>query len=66
MLLVMGLGVAACSGETEPEPPDGTVDTDTAKDYFEDYDETSDRDGAVGAQAPSLVAADASEPGVGP
>ncbi|QDO87491.1 DUF3520 domain-containing protein [Ornithinimicrobium ciconiae] len=67
MLLVVGLGATACSGETEPETPtEGTsgVDTDAARDYFEDYENSADMDGAAGATAP--VAVDSSESGAEP
>lgn len=66
-LLVVGLGVTACSGD--PQPPEGPdeVDTDRALEYFEDYPQEHDEaqgsvvnavpdaaaeDGAVGASEP--------------
>lgn len=66
MLLVVGLGATACSGETEPETPtEGNgVDTAAARDYFEDYENSADMDGAAGAPAP--VAVDSSESEVEP
>lgn len=71
MVLVVGLGATACSTGTEPatppEGPSGGVDTGAARDYFEDYEEGRDVDGAAapaGAPAPMTVdsAEDMSEP----
>lgn len=70
VLLVVGLGATACSGDPEPNDPDrGTETTDggdhaDARRYFEDYTEAADGDSAVGA-APS-GAVDAAQEGGAP
>ncbi|WP_256838281.1 vWA domain-containing protein [Ornithinimicrobium faecis] len=65
VLLVVGLGATACSGDPEPRDPDtGTKTADPgqtaeghedARRYFEDYEEAADEDGAAVGGAPSAV-----------
>ncbi|MCK0110599.1 von Willebrand factor type A domain-containing protein [Ornithinimicrobium sp. F0845] len=68
MLLVVGLGATACSGDSEPhDPTEGTqgADHEEARRYVEDYDEQADMDGA-GAPAPSTTLKEsAADAGVG-
>lgn len=57
MLVVVGLGATACSGD--PEPTDSTAAHEQARRYFEEYAERQDADGAAGA--PRAVEASAQD-----
>src|SRR5690606_28275033 len=66
MLLVLGLGAAACSEGTDPGRPERTDDPDhaEAREYFDSYAMDADQDRAAGGPAAG-VADSAGEPGVG-
>lgn len=69
VLLVVGLGATACSGDPEPNDPEKTTASGArpeARRYVEDYESRRDgAPGAVGAPAPSGDAAQAEDSDVG-